>query len=159
MTIALIVAMAENRVIGKENTIPWHIPDELQLFKKHTMGHPILMGRKTYESIGKPLPGRTNIIITRSKGFSARGCEVYTDLKEALSRFQDEKIFVIGGAEIFAQTLDLADELYITHVRKSISGDTFFPEFDETRFEITATESFDGEPPYTFMHYKKKLHE
>ena len=159
MTIALIVAMAQDRVIGKENAIPWHIPEELQLFKKYTMGHPILMGRKTYESIGKPLPGRTNVIITRDKDFTARGCEVYTDLKAALSRFQDEKIFVIGGAEIFAQTLDIADELYITHVRKSIAGDTFFPQFDESRFQVTATESFEGEPPYTFMHYQKKSHE
>ena len=159
MTIALIVAMAEDRVIGSENTIPWHIPEELQLFKAHTMGHPILMGRKTYDSIGKALPGRKNIVVTRDIEFRAQGCTVYIDLEKALIDHQHEKLFVIGGEHIFAQTLSLADELYITYVKKQVAGDRFFPAFDEGRFEVVDQQVFDGDPPYTFIHYRKKSHE
>jgi len=130
--IALVVAMAENRVIGKNNQLIWHLPAALKFFKNLTTGHPIIMGRKTYESIGKPLPNRTNIIITRQPDFKVEGCLVAHSLNEALMMAQqlDSEIFVIGGAEIYRQAMFLADTIYLTEVHHEFDGDTFFPEID-----------------------------
>ena len=130
--IALVVAMAENRVIGKDNQLIWRLPADLKFFKNLTTGHPIIMGRKTFESIGKPLPNRTNIVITRQQDFEAEGCLVAHSLSEALMMAQqmDSDIFVIGGAEIYKQAMFLADTIYLTEVHHEFEGDTFFPEID-----------------------------
>ncbi len=131
MILSLIVAAAENGVIGKDNQLLWRLPDDLKRFKQLTLGHPIIMGRKTYESIGKPLPGRTSIVITRSRGYAAEGVFVVDSLEKAvdMSREQEaEEAFVIGGGEIYRQALtkNLADKIYLTLVHTEIEGDTFF---------------------------------
>ena len=131
MKISIVVAMASNGVIGRDNELPWHLPADLQHFKKTTMGKPILMGRKTWESIGRPLPGRTNIVITRDTAYRAEGCVVVNSIDAALeaSSGQDE-VMVIGGAEFYRQVLPLADTIYLTRIHATISGDTCFPELN-----------------------------
>ncbi|CAA9892409.1 Dihydrofolate reductase [Candidatus Methylobacter favarea] len=132
MKISLIVAMSSNQVIGNKGQIPWRVSADLRKFKKITMGFPILMGRKTYESIGRPLPGRTNIIISRNLSFRAEGCLVFNTIESALKKAcqKAEKVFIIGGSALYEALLPLADTLYITQVHKEFQGDTFFPEFD-----------------------------
>ena len=131
--LSLIVAASRNGVIGAGGKLPWHLPADLQRFKKLTMGHPILMGRKTFKSIGKPLPGRTNIVITRQEGFQACGAAVAHSLEEALQMCEKEaEVFVIGGAEIYKQALPLADKIYLTRVEQDFEGDTFLPAIDKT---------------------------
>ncbi|MDP9740555.1 UNVERIFIED_ORG: dihydrofolate reductase [Bacillus sp. B2I3] len=135
--ISLIVAMDQNRVIGKNNKLPWHLPADLQYFKKVTMGHPIVMGRKTFESIGRVLPGRENVIVTRNQEFKAEGCVVLHDIAQ-IKMFADnheEEVFVIGGAEIFKEILPFTDRLYITEIHETFEGDTFFPEIDENEWD------------------------
>jgi dihydrofolate reductase len=157
MPMKLIVAMTQNRVIGNKNQIPWHIPKEQALFKKITMGHTILMGRKTYESIGRVLPGRKNGVITRNPGFHGEGIIVYPSLDKALKVHAGESFFVIGGEEIFNQTISRADEIYLTTIHITIPGDRFFPPFDKTRYEIVEIRFFRGEPDYEWIHYRKRL--
>jgi dihydrofolate reductase len=129
--LSLVVAMAKNRVIGRDNATPWHLPAELKLFKTLTMGHAIIMGRKTYESIGRLLPGRTSIIVTRRLDYRIPGAIVVHSLGEAISACGDDpEVFVIGGAEIFREALPLADRIYLTLVQTEVVGDTLFPEFD-----------------------------
>ncbi len=129
-TLSLIWAMARNGVIGKNNTLPWRLPADLRYFRQLTTGHPIIMGRKNYEDIGKPLPGRTNIVVTRQKAFSAPGCSVVNSVEQALDAAgTGSEIFVIGGADIYRQTLNIANKLYITEIDADIEGDTYFPEF------------------------------
>ena len=131
MRLSIIVAMDANRVIGHENSLPWHLPADLKHFKQITMGKPILMGRKTWESIGRPLPGRTNIVITRDSNYSAEGCIVVHSVEEALHAAQGhEEVMVIGGEQLYRQVLPDADRLYITQVEGEFPGDTFFPELD-----------------------------
>jgi dihydrofolate reductase len=148
--LSLIVAMGENRVIGVENRLPWHIPEDLKRFKKITMGHPILMGRKTFDSIGKALPGRTNIVITRNREFRADGVVGCGSLEEALEWAMkapgNDEIFVIGGAEIFRHCLDKADRIYLTVVKWPFDGDTYLPSFREEDFETIAEESLSENP-------------
>ena len=136
--ISLIWAMDENRVIGKENQLPWHLPADLQFFKKTTMGHPIAMGRKTHESIGKPLPGRENIIITRNNEYISEGCTVLYSVQELIhyAKQLDEEVFIIGGAEIFKGTFPAADRLYITKIYDVFEGDTFFPEINMDEWKL-----------------------
>ncbi len=134
--ISIIVAVAgEKRVIGKAGGLPWHIPEELKRFREATLGHPIIMGRKTYESIGRVLPDRTNIVITRDPSFQAEGIVIARSLEEALQLAQgkpgDDELFVIGGGEIYKQALPLADKLYLTVIDQEIEGDTFFPDYSE----------------------------
>ena len=145
--IALVVAMAENRVIGKENKLIWHLPADLKHFKNITTGHPIIMGRKTFESIGKPLPNRTNIVITRQTDFEAEGILVAHSLSDALMMAQqmDSDIFVIGGAEIYKQAMFLADTIYLTEVHHTFDGDTFFPEIDSVLWEETSREEHEAD--------------
>ena len=129
--ISLVVAMAKNRVIGAGNAIPWHLPDELKLFKRITMGHHIVMGRRTYESIGRLLPGRTTVIVTRQSGYHVPGAVVAHSLAEAVAACAgDDEIFVIGGGELYKSALPLADRLHLTTVEAEPAGDTFMPEFD-----------------------------
>lgn len=127
--IALIVAVADNYVIGAGNTIPWHCPADLQYFKRTTMGTPVLMGRKTYQSLKiKPLPGRRNIVITRDRNFTCDSCEVCLSIDEAFDiTLSEKRIFIIGGENIYKQTLDIADELFITFVDAQVEGDRYFP--------------------------------
>ena len=135
MKISLIVAMAANRAIGLDNKMPWHLSADLKKFKAITMGSPIVMGRKTYESIGRPLPGRSNIIISRNLDYQQAGCLVFNDIKAAIeaSSKDAEEIFIIGGAELYKATLPHADNLYLTLINQDFNGDTFFPEIDFTR--------------------------
>jgi len=128
---SLVVAMARNRVIGRDNQLPWRLPADLAYFKRVTMGHPIIMGRRTYESIGRPLPGRLNIVVSRNPQFSAPGCTVVPSLAEAWRAAGDaEEVCVIGGTSIFAEALPAADRIHLTEVEAEVPGDTWFPEFD-----------------------------
>lgn len=158
MPLSLIAAIADNGCIGKNNDLPWHIPEDLKRFKTLTLGHPVLMGRKTFESImkrlGKPLPGRTSLVITRQPHYVVpAGVFVYTDVYKALEEFKNEKIFCIGGGEIYQQALPLATRLYLTEVHQIITGDTFFPEFKKEAWqEIERTDLL----TYSFVTYQKK---
>lgn len=152
--ISLIVAMDKNRLIGKENQLPWHIPQDLAYFKKITLNHKIVMGRKTFESIGRPLPGRENIILTRDPSYSQEGCTIMHSIDEImmLSSGSDEEIFVIGGAEIFKEILSNSNRLYITEIDHEFDGDTYFPETVDTEWKIISTEKGikDEKNPYEF---------
>ncbi|AZQ83253.1 type 3 dihydrofolate reductase [Colwellia sp. Arc7-635] len=132
MTIlSMIAAHANNRVIGKDNDMPWYLPADLAYFKKTTLGKPIIMGRKTYESIGRPLPGRKNIVISRDGDYKATGVEVVNSVEAALALVSDcEEVMVIGGGAIYQHCLVAAQRLYITHIEADIAGDTYFPEYD-----------------------------
>jgi len=133
--VSLIVAMARNGVIGKDNRLPWHLPEDLKRFKRLTMGHHIIMGRKTYESIGKLLPGRTTVIVSRSQDYLVPGAIIAHSLEEAIDRCaNNDEIFVIGGAEIYRAALPLADRLLITQIDREIAGDTVFPPVDWSRW-------------------------
>ena len=143
MRLSLIVAMARNRVIGADGKIPWHLPGELKLFKELTMGHHIIMGRKTWESIGRLLPGRTTVVVTRRRGFEVPGAIVAHSVKEAIAAARgDEEVFVIGGAEIFREALPLADRVYLTTVQAEVAGDTFMPAFEGAGWREESSRSF-----------------
>nr|AIA16885.1 Dihydrofolate reductase [uncultured bacterium] len=134
IVLSLLVAADEGNVIGKNNQLPWHLPNDLKYFKNLTWGLPIVMGRKTYESIGKPLPGRTNIVITRNKDYAAEGIVVVHTIEEALNVAQEKgarEIFVIGGAEIFNSVFESANRIYLTRIHHRFEGDVFFPELNE----------------------------
>ncbi len=141
MKISLIVAMASNRVIGLNNQLPWHLSADLKKFKRITMGHPILMGRKTFESIGRPLPGRTNIVISRDPDYHSSQCLIFNDIASALAHCQDEaELFVIGGASFYSALLPQADCIYLTAIHQDFSGDTFFPEISDHQWQEVARE-------------------
>ncbi len=128
---SVIVAMARNRVIGIDNTLPWHLPEDLRHFKTLTMGHHIIMGRKTYESIGRPLPGRTTVIISRDPGYRVAGCHTVGSIPEALALCgEDPEVFFVGGANVYSQVLGYAQRLYITEIQAEYAGDAHFPEID-----------------------------
>lgn len=134
--ISILVAVASNGVIGAGNRLPWHLPDDLRYFKRLTTGHCVVMGRKTYDSIGRPLPNRRNIVITRQPDLRIDGAEVAHSLDEALSACAgDDEIFVIGGAEIFRQVLDRTDRLYLTELMRDHEGDVFMPEYDRGQWQ------------------------
>lgn len=162
-TLALMVAMAENRVIGSGNDLPWHLPKDFQRFKDHTKGHNVIMGRKTFESLGgKPLPHRTNIIITRQRQYQSDHIIIVNSLEDALSyagKTPDPEPFVIGGGEIYKQALPLARRIYLTIVHTKLEGDTFFPQFDYRNWQVTeqtympADEKHDY--PFTFYTYER----
>jgi len=141
--LSMIVAMARNRVIGADGKIPWHLPNELQLFKSVTMGHHIIMGRKTYESIGRLLPGRTTVIVTRQKDYSVAGAKIAHTLEQAVALCAgDSEIFVIGGGELYRAAMPLADRIYLTVVDAQPAGDTQMPEFDAGQWQLTSTQQF-----------------
>ncbi|GHA54337.1 dihydrofolate reductase [Pontibacter akesuensis] len=160
--IALVVAAAENNVIGKDNDLIWYLPADLKHFKSITMGHPMLMGRKTYESIGKPLPGRTSIIITSQKDFKAEGCVVVHSLEEALEKGRelDDDLCIIGGANVYQQALPLADKVYLTRVHHSFDGDVFFPELSPAEWQVVEEEHHEPDEKnkysYTFQTLTRK---
>jgi dihydrofolate reductase len=133
---SLVVAVARNGVIGRDNALPWRLPAELAHFKRVTMGHPIVMGRRTYESIGKPLPGRKNIVVTHNRAFEAPGCTVVTSLEEAWRAADGaDEVCVIGGTTLFAETLPAADVIHLTEVEAEVEGDTWFPPFDRGEWQ------------------------
>ena len=154
MIISLIAAMARNRVIGKDGKLPWRIPEDLKRFKKLTTGHCVVMGRKTFDSIGKPLPNRTNIVITRDKSWRADGVVVAHSLDEALGLASGDEVFVIGGGEIYAAALPKASKLYLTLVEGQWEGDAFFPEYDAGRFREVAREKPAGDAACEFVEFQ-----
>jgi dihydrofolate reductase len=157
LEIILIVAMAANRVIGKDNTIPWTIPGEQAHFKEITMGYPLIMGRKTWESIGHPLPGRRNIVVTRNPLFQYPGVEVVHSLAQGLDVCKSEsKVFIIGGEQVFELALPLADTLILSLLPESVVGDTYFPEFSLRDFNQISTEQIDGPVPYRIKTFIRK---
>lgn len=144
--ISIIAARARNGVIGIENRLPWCLPEDLAHFKALTLGHPVLMGRKTFDSLGRPLPGRTNIVITRNPDYDPAGCQVVGSIAAALAACGDAaEVFCIGGADLYAQVLPLADRLYLTEVDIEVTGDAWFPSFDSDAFEEIARESHIGD--------------
>lgn len=160
MSISFIFAMDRNRAIGKDNQLPWHLPADLKFFKAATWGHPILMGRKTYQSIGKPLPGRRNVVITQDPTFTAEGCDIVHTLEEAAEQFCREELFVIGGAEIFRLFLPHADRMYITRIEHEFAADVFFPETNMEDWVLVSSEQGvqDEKNPYIyyFQIYERK---
>ncbi|MEG1673201.1 MAG: dihydrofolate reductase [Alistipes sp.] len=158
--ISIIVAIAENGVIGDKNALLWHISEDLRHFKAITSGHPIVMGRKTWESLGRPLPNRTNVVITR-QNLEIEGCRVVHSLAEAVALFAaDEEVFIIGGAQIYAEALAVADKFYLTRVFHDYQGDTCFPAWDDATWTLVSSESFaHGEKytyPFSFESYTRK---
>lgn len=157
MQISLIVAMDENRVIGKNNQIPWHLPADLKRFRKLTMNKHVIMGRKTFESIGKPLQGRYMIIMTRDKDYSAPGCEIARSVEEALEIApQDtQELMIAGGVEIYKQFFDRADRVYLTRIHEEFEGDTYFPELKFKDWNMCSIENFfpDEKNPYSYTFY------
>ena len=142
MRLSIVVAMDSNRLIGKDNGLPWHLPADLAFFKKLTTGNTILMGRKTFDSIGRPLPNRRNIVITRNADIEITGCEVVNSIEEALSLAQGEtEVMVIGGAKLYQQILPIADRLYITQIEGEFDGDTYFPSYNEAEWFQISIES------------------
>lgn len=153
MTISIIAALGRNRVIGKRGALPWYLPADLKHFKALTMGHPILMGRKTFESIGRALPGRTNIILTRDDGYKAQDCLIAHSIEEALQLARDgDEVFVIGGAELYREILPRADRFYLTLIDADFEGDVFFPEFDKNYWIEMSRENHvaDNKNPYDY---------
>lgn len=138
--LTIVVAMDAQRGIGIDNKLPWHLPEDLAHFKRVTLGHPIIMGRKTFDSIGRPLPGRRNIVVTRNTGWRHDGVEVAHSLQEAVALAGIESASIIGGAQIFAEALDLADRMIVTHIDQQYRCDTFFPEIDTARWTAVASE-------------------
>jgi dihydrofolate reductase len=156
--ISLIVAMAENRVIGGDNKLLWHIPEDLKRFKALTTGKPIIMGRKTYDSIGRPLPNRPNIVITRQAGWTAPGVTVVGSLEDAVKTAENmgsDEIMVIGGAQIYSQALQYATRVYLTHIHKAYDGDARFPELPATEW-MESDRQAGAEDFYEFITYQRK---
>ena len=164
MTISIIAAVASNNVIGRANQLPWYMPADLKWFKKQTMGHHLLMGRKTFESTGRPLPGRITVVITRNPNYAPEGVAIARSLDEAIGKAQaagDPEIFIAGGAEIFAQGLHRADRMYITRIHAEPEGDTFFPEFDDVNeWKLVDSEHCEADEknpfPYSFLTYERQ---
>nr|WP_019442105.1 type 3 dihydrofolate reductase [Moritella marina]BAO02848.1 dihydrofolate reductase [Moritella marina] len=139
----MIAALANNRVIGLDNKMPWHLPAELQLFKRATLGKPIVMGRNTFESIGRPLPGRLNIVLSRQRDYVAEGVTVVATLEDAIVAAGDvEELMIIGGATIYSQCLAAADRLYLTHIELTTAGDTWFPDYEQYNWQEIEQEYF-----------------
>ena len=152
MSIAVIAAMARNGVIGRGQQLPWRLSEDLRRFKAITMGHVLLMGRTTFDSIGRPLPGRRTIVVTRQPGWSAPGVDVAHSIDEALSRAAGAQVFVAGGGDVYRQTIDRAARLYLTQIDRDVEGDTFFPSFDRAGFTVVEEERHGGEAlPFTFL--------
>lgn len=159
--ISMIVAVARNGVIGHANGLIWHISEDLRRFKAITTGHPVIMGRKTFESIGRPLPGRTNVVITRNGHFRPEGCLVADSFEKAVAMFPpDEEAFVIGGAQVYAQALPIAQRLYLTEIEADYEGDTRFPDWDRSAWTLSSEQRFPRgerfEHPFAFLDFVRK---
>ena len=163
MKISMIAAMAHDRVIGKDNQMPWHLPADLAHFKRVTLGKPVLMGRKTFESIGRPLPGRRNLVISRNPGYQAEGIEVVDSVEAALALLVSsavEELMVIGGGHLYAEMLPSADSLYLTQIDLAVEGDTRFPAFDDGQWQRIDCESHPADEknphPYSFETWQRR---
>jgi dihydrofolate reductase len=155
---SIIVAVADNGVIGKDNGLVWHLPADMRHFKNTTLGHHVIMGRKTFESFKKPLKDRTNIVITRNPDYKSEGCIVVNSVQEALyysERHHQEEVFILGGSEIYRQSMDVTDKIYLTEVHDEFEGDTFFPEIDKAKWKETSREDHEADEknphPYSFV--------
>lgn len=158
--LSLIVAISDNQVIGREGQLPWHLSADLQRFKRLTMGHHIVMGRKTYDSIGRQLPGRTSIVLTRQPDWAVEGVVTATDFESALTQAgDDEEVFVIGGNQIYQLALPLVDRLYVTRVHATVQGDTYFPDITTDQWLLKQTDSFAADEKndhdYSFLVYQR----
>ena len=161
MTISIIVALAKNLTIGVNNTLPWRCPEDLKRFKALTMGHHMIMGRKTFDSIGRALPGRTTIVVTRDENLSIEGCLIAHSLADALSLCSgDQEIFIVGGAQIYRQAMDLADTLHVTEIQKDVEGDAHFPMMEPGIWQEISRDVHQQSAPepleYHFVTYKRK---
>jgi dihydrofolate reductase len=155
LKLSLIVAVAENHVIGNNNQLIWHLPNDLKQFRRLTTGHCIIMGRKTFDSIGKPLPNRTSVIISRNPAFKIEGCITVDSLENAIletRKFETEEAFIIGGAEIYRLSLPFVDKIYLTEVHHSFEGDTVFPEIDKTIWQETHREDFETDEKHQYSY-------
>ncbi len=160
MRLSAIVAMAANRVIGANNQLPWRLPADLARFKRLTMGHHLVLGRKTYESIGRPLPGRTFVVVTRQRGYAPQGVKVAHTVDEALALAQgDDEVFIAGGAEIYEQTMDRLNRLYLTCIERDFPGDTYFPQVDLSGWRLIEEEHHPASTPealpFAFLTYER----
>lgn len=164
MLISFIVAVSENNAIGKNNTLPWHMPEDLKFFKRTTMGKPVIMGRKTFESMDKPLPGRLNVVLTTNKGYKApEGVLVYNNINSAIEHLQQENVeesFIVGGGQIFAETMDLADRMFVTRIACTVpDADAFFPDIDHSHWKRVWQEPHEADDrhkyAYTFEQYDR----
>ncbi len=165
LPLSLIAALGENRVIGVDNSMPWHLPGDFKYFKATTLGKPIIMGRKTWDSLGRPLPGRLNIVVSRQADLRLEGAEVYSSLEAAVVRAQEwaieqgvDEVMLIGGAQLYAQGMEQADRLYLTRVALSPQGDAWFPEFDLGQWKLvsnTPNPAVDDKPAYSFEVWEK----
>lgn len=153
--IALIAAVAENRVIGKDGRMPWDIPEDLEHFKRLTTGNAVIMGRKTYEGIGRPLPERRNIILSKTQKFDGENCVTVSSPEEAIREAGDRDIFVIGGEEVFRMFLPMAEVLYLTEIEREYEGDTFFPPFPPSEFERSAERRSETPVPHRYVTYRR----
>jgi len=153
--VSLIVAASTNNAIGKNNQLLWHLPNDLKFFKNTTWGMPVIMGRKTFEAVNKPLPGRFNFVITRQPDWKAEGAVVATDLEDALKKAAEtncNELFIIGGGEIYNQGIEIADKIYLTRVHAVLDGDTFFPAIDESKWQLTASQDFAADDKHAFAY-------
>ena len=165
LPLCLIAALAQNRVIGRDNQLPWHLPADLKHFKAKTLAKPIIMGRKTWDSLGRPLPGRLNLVVTRQADLQLEGAEVFTSLEAAIARADSwareqgvDELMLIGGAQLYEQALSLAQRLYLTRVALSPEGDAWFPEFDEQQWQCAereAHEAGEATPAYVFETWQR----
>jgi dihydrofolate reductase len=160
MRLSIIAAMSANRVIGSNNDLPWRLPADWKRFKSLTMGHHLIMGRKTFESIGQPLPGRTTVVITHQTDYAPEGVLVAHSVEQALKMAAgDDEVFIAGGAQIYEQMLPRADRLYLTSIHEEFEGDTDFPEFEESDWDLISEESYAPDErnpyPYTFLIYER----
>lgn len=158
--VSLIVCHAEQNVIGFKNKMPWHLPNDLKHVKKLTQGNTIVMGRKTFDSLGRPLPNRRNVVLTRNRDFDAEGIDVIhevADIKEL-----EGEVFIFGGSGVYNQTMDLVDEMHITRIHETFGGDTFFPDYDESEWELVSSEEgiIDDKNryPHEFLHFRRRTH-
>lgn len=161
MILSAIAAMASNRVIGKGGDLPWRIPEDFKYFKDKTMGHIMLMGRKTFDSLGKPLPGRLHVVLTRQKDYAPEGAHVFHDINDALDFCREqtakwgEEVFIIGGGDIFRELMPITDRIYLTEIHKEFEGDAYFPEFDRSLFREVSRTSRTEPLPFDFVTYER----
>jgi dihydrofolate reductase len=156
MIISLIAAMDKNNVIGKDNSLPWKLPADMKRFKELTVGKPVVMGRKTFESIGKPLPGRKNIILTRDKNFRAKGCVVVHSVDESLKAAESSaELMIIGGAQIYRQFLPIANKMHLTLIDAEFGGDAYFPEYSKNEWKEVKREEHQNNHRYSFVDFKR----
>ena len=158
MLISLIASVSKNNVIGKGGKLPWHIPEDLNWFKEKTIGHFVLMGRKTFESIGNPLSGRKTIIITKNKNYTPPGIYVFNSINEAINfadKNNETELFIAGGEEIYRQTIEISDRIYLTRIHRNYEGDSFFPEFDADKYRVVSRKIVDTNPLIEFLVYTR----